>query len=76
MTRLDPQPIDAHSELADQFATVDRILGFVPHSLLMQRRPQIVRACEALTSAVMAPAGSVDPGPKRLAAHLACLRAG
>ena len=77
MTRLDPQPIDAHPELAEQFATFERILGFVPNSLLaMQRRPEIVRAFETLTNAVMDPSGSVDPGLKRLAAHVASLAAG
>lgn len=77
MSRLEPQPIDTHPELAGQFATFERILGFVPNSLLtMQRRPEIVRAFEILTSAVMDPSGSVDPGLKRLAAHVASLAAG
>lgn len=77
MTRIEPQPIDAHPELAEQFATFERILGFVPNSLLtMQRRPAIVRAFEALTDAVMDPDGVVDPGLKRLAAHVASLAAG
>lgn len=77
MTRMQPQPIDTHPELAQEFATFERILGIVPNSLLtMQRRPEIVRAFEALTNAVMDPAGSVDPGLKRLAAHVASLAAG
>jgi uncharacterized peroxidase-related enzyme len=77
MTRLEPQPIDAHPELAGEFATFERILGFVPNSLLtMQRRPEIVRAFETLTNAVMDPSGSVDPGLKRLAAHVASRAAG
>jgi len=77
MTRMQPQPIDTHPELAREFATFERILGIVPNSLLtMQRRPEIVRAFEALTNAVMDPAGSVDPGLKRLAAHVASLAAG
>ncbi len=77
MTRIQPQPIDTHPELAGQFATFERILGFVPNSLLtMQRRPAVVRAFEALTDAVMDPAGAVDPGLKRLAAHVASLAAG
>jgi uncharacterized peroxidase-related enzyme len=77
MTRIEPQPIDAHPELAGQFATFERILGFVPNSLLtMQRRPAVVRAFEALTDAVMDPSGAVDPGLKRLAAHVASLAAG
>lgn len=77
MTRLEPQSIDAHPELAGEFATFERILGFVPNSLLtMQRRPEIVRAFETLTNAVMDPSGSVDPGLKRLAAHVASRAAG
>jgi uncharacterized peroxidase-related enzyme len=77
MTRLDPQPADTHPELAESFATFERILGFVPNSLLlMQRRPEIVRAFETLTNAVMDPAGGVDPGLKRLAAHVASVSAG
>lgn len=77
MSRMQPQPIDTHPELAPEFATFERILGIVPNSLLtMQRRPEIVRAFEALTNAVMDPAGSVDPGLKRLAAHVASLAAG
>jgi hypothetical protein len=31
MTRLEPLPIDTHPELAEQFATFERILGFVPN---------------------------------------------
>jgi uncharacterized peroxidase-related enzyme len=77
MTRLEPQSIDAHPELAEEFATFERILGIVPNSLLtMQRRPGIVRAFETLTKAVMDPSGSVDPGLKRLAAHMASRAAG
>lgn len=51
--------------------------SFVPNSLLtMQRRPDVVRALETLTNAVMDPSGGVDPGLKRLAAHVASLAAG
>jgi len=77
MTRLEPLPADAHPDLAESFAIFERILGFVPNSLLvMQRRPEIVRAFGALTNAVMDPAGGVDPGLKRLAAHVASVSAG
>jgi alkylhydroperoxidase family enzyme len=42
----------------------------------MQRRPRVVAAFEALTEAIMDPAGTVDPGLKRLAAHMASRAAG
>lgn len=77
MARMDPLPADARPELAATFATFERILGVVPNSLLtMQRRPRIVAGFEALTEAIMDPAGSVDPGLKRLAAHMASRAAG
>lgn len=77
MTRLEPLEDDAHPELRESFATFERILGFVPNSLrVMQRRPDIVAGFEALTKAVMDPAGSVDAGFKRLCAHLASRSAG
>jgi alkylhydroperoxidase family enzyme len=49
----------------------------VPNSLLtLQRRPAIVRGFSVLTQAVMDPNGSVDPGFKRLLAHMASHAAG
>ncbi len=75
MAHLSPLPKDTHPELADSFAIFERILGFVPNSLLtMQRRPKIVAGFGALTRAVMDPDGEVDLGFKRLIAHF-CSRA-
>lgn len=75
MAHLQPLPKDTHPELADSFAIFERILGFVPNSLLtMQRRPKIVEGFGALTRAVMDPEGEVDLGFKRLIAHF-CSRA-
>lgn len=75
MAFLEPLPADTHPELAASFATFERILGFVPNSLLtMQRKPSIVAGFEALTRAVMAPDSRVDLGFKRLIAHF-CSRA-
>lgn len=75
MPLLDPLPADLHPELADRFATFERILGFVPNSLLtMQRVPEIVIGFEALTRGVMRPESTVDLGFKRLIAHF-CSRA-
>jgi uncharacterized peroxidase-related enzyme len=77
MAHMDPLPKGTHPELADAFATFERILGFVPNSLLtMQRKPKIVEGFEVLTQAVMDPGGEVDPGFKRLLAHVASRAAG
>jgi len=72
---MQPLPREEHPELAEDFALFERILGFVPNSLLtMQRRPQMVRAFGELTRAVMDPEGGVDLGFMRLVAHF-CSRA-
>jgi uncharacterized peroxidase-related enzyme len=77
MAHMKPLPADTHPALAEEFALFDEILGFVPNSLLtMQRRPAIVQGFSALTRAVMDPEGAVDPGFKRLVAHVASHAAG
>ena len=77
MPLLDPLPREASPELADDFAIFERILGFVPNSLLtMQRSPAMVRAFGELTEAVMTPEGGVDLGFMRLIAHFASRAAG
>ena len=77
MAHLDPLPATTTPELAEDFAIFERILGFVPNSLLtMQRRPAIVKGFGELTKAVMDPDGAVDPGFKRLLAHFASRAAG
>lgn len=77
MAHMQPLPKGAHPELADAFGTFERILGFVPNSLLtMQRKPSIVQGFEVLTQAVMDPGGEVDAGFKRLLAHVASRAAG
>ncbi len=77
MAHMQPLPADTHPELAEDFAIFERILGFVPNSLLtMQRRPEIVRGFGVLTKAVMAPDGEVDLGFKRLLAHFSSRAAG
>jgi alkylhydroperoxidase family enzyme len=75
MAHLTPLPPETTPELADDFAIFQKILGFVPNSLLtMQRKPAIVKGFGALTKAVMAPDSEVDLGFKRLIAHF-CSRA-
>jgi uncharacterized peroxidase-related enzyme len=77
MAHIDPLPPGHTPELAETFRKFERILGFVPNSLLtLQRRPKIVQAFGALTDAVMDPDGSVDPAFKRLIAHFASRAAG
>ena len=77
MAHLEPLPAGTTPELADDFALFERILGFVPNSLLtMQRMPGMVRGFGALTRAVMDPAGEVDLGFMRLVAHFASRAAG
>ncbi|MDX1569912.1 MAG: carboxymuconolactone decarboxylase family protein [Xanthomonadales bacterium] len=74
---MEPLPAETHPELAEDFAIFERILGFVPNSLLtMQRRPKLVKGFGELTKAVMDPEGEVDLGFKRLIAHFASRAAG
>ncbi|GAA0212891.1 carboxymuconolactone decarboxylase family protein [Kangiella japonica] len=77
MAFLEPLDKDLHPDLAEDFAIFEKILGFVPNSLLtMQRRPEIVKGFGVLTKAVMAEDGEVDLGFKRLLAHFASRAAG
>lgn len=77
MAHLKPLPPDSSPGLAEDFAIFERILGFVPNSLLtMQRVPAMVRGFGELTRAVMDPAGTVDLGFMRLIAHFASRAAG
>lgn len=77
MAHMDPLPPSTSPELKEDFAIFERILGFIPNSLLtMQRRPQMVKGFGALTKAVMDPEGPVDLGFMRLVAHFASRAAG
>jgi alkylhydroperoxidase family enzyme len=77
VAHLKPLPPDSSPGLAEDFAIFERILGFVPNSLLtMQRVPAMVRGFGELTRAVMDPAGTVDLGFMRLIAHFASRAAG
>jgi len=77
MAHLEPLPATTTPGLAEDFAIFERILGFVPNSLLtMQRRPKMVKGFGVLTKAVMDPEGSVDLGFMRLIAHFASRAAG
>ena len=77
MAHLQPLPPETSPELKDDFAIFERILGFIPNSLLtMQRMPAMVRGFGELTRAVMDPDGAVDLGFMRLIAHFASRAAG
>lgn len=77
MAHLEPLPPETTPELQDDFAIFERILGFVPNSLLtMQRMPGMVKGFGELTKAVMDPNGSVDLGFMRLIAHFSSRAAG
>ncbi len=70
--RLAPLPPGHSPELAEQFASFDKTLGFVPNSVLtMQRKPALVRAFVAMQAAIWGPDSKVDRGLKRLIAFAA-----
>lgn len=75
--RLAPLPPTHTPELADQFETARRRMGFIPNSqLIMQRRPNVLKAFAALGAAIWDPSGTVDIGLKRLIAHVASRASG
>ena len=77
MAHMKPLPTETTPELQADFAIFEKILGFVPNSLLtMQRQPQMVKGFGELTKAMMNPAGGVDLGLMRLVAHFASRAAG
>jgi uncharacterized peroxidase-related enzyme len=77
LPRIAPLPPEHTPELAEQFATMQRNLGFIPNSvLIMQRKPKMARALAQMTASVWDPDGEVDRGFKRLIAHVASHAAG
>jgi alkylhydroperoxidase family enzyme len=77
MAHLQPLPPETTPELKEDFAIFERILGFVPNSLLtMQRMPAMVKGFGELTKSVMDPNGAVDLGFMRLIAHFSSRAAG
>jgi len=71
-------PLPPNPELKEVFAIYEKALGFIPNSaLIMQRKPNIVRAFAQLSAAINAdPDAQVDRGFKRLIAHVASRAAG
>ncbi len=77
MAHMKPLEPSATPELAEDFAIFERILGFIPNSLLtMQRKPEMVKGFGVLTKAVMSETGEVDLGFMRLIAHFASRASG
>ena len=77
MAHMKPLPTETTPELKADFDIFDKILGFVPNSLLtMQRRPKMVKGFGELTKGVMDPEGAVDLGLMRLIAHFSSRAAG
>ena len=77
MSHMKPLPAETTPELQADFEIFEKILGFVPNSLLtMQRKPKMVKGFGALTKALMDPEGGVDLGLMRLVAHFASRAAG
>ncbi len=71
-SRLTPLPIDHVPELRESFQIYVKSLGFVPNStLIMQRKPKLVKALAQLAAAVWDPQSEVPLGFKRLVAHVA-----
>ena len=71
MSRIAPLPVGSVPELQDVFEQVQAGGHYIPNSLLiLQRKPKIVRAVRALSSAVFDPEGEVSVGFKRLLAYV------
>jgi len=75
--RLAPLAPEHSPELKEQFATMQRNLGFIPNSILiMQRKPKMAKAFAQLTASIWDPEGKVERGFKRLLAHVSSRTAG
>lgn len=75
--RLAPLPIDRDSALQPVLESARNAMGFVPNSLLiMQRKPEMVRAFAQLHAAVWQIDCEIDGGFKRLLGHVASRAAG
>lgn len=71
MPRLAPLPVGSVPELNDVFEQYQKGGHFIPNSqLILQRKPEIVRAVRALGNAVFDPQGEVSVGFKRLLAYV------
>lgn len=75
--RLDPLPVDHNPDLKPNFAASIKNLGFVPNSMLiMQRRPEIMKAFSAMSASLWDESSTVEAPLKRLIAHISSRAAG
>lgn len=75
--RLDPLPVDHNPDLKPNFEASIKNLGFVPNSMLiMQRRPEIMKAFAAMSASIWHESSTVDNAFKRLIAHISSRAAG
>lgn len=73
--RIAPLAPDLHPELKESFDATIKRMGFLPNSMLiMQRRPQIVKAFTALGAAIRSSDCEIEPGLMALISHV-CSRA-
>jgi hypothetical protein len=71
MARLAPLPVGSVPELNDVFEQIKAAGHYIPNSqLILQRKPKMVRAIRALSSAVFDPQGEVSVAFKRLLAYV------
>jgi uncharacterized peroxidase-related enzyme len=76
-SRLDPLPADHNPDLKPHFEASITNLGFIPNSMLiMQRRPEIMKAFAAMSASLWHPSSTVPSPLKRLVAHIASRAAG
>ncbi|MFL6973141.1 MAG: carboxymuconolactone decarboxylase family protein [Xanthobacteraceae bacterium] len=75
--RLAPLAPEHTPELKDAFEAARKRMGFIPNSvLIMQRKPEMVRAFAQMSAAIWNLDGKVDLKLKRLLAHVASRSAG
>jgi alkylhydroperoxidase family enzyme len=71
MSRLEPLAADATPELQEHVQRFQRLLGYVPSTVLvMCRTPRFVKGLAQLASSVWDPASEVDAGLKRMVAFM------
>ncbi len=71
MARLEPLAPDAKPELQEQVRRFQKLLGYVPSTVLvMGHTPRFAKAVADFASALWDPASEVDPGLKRLVAFM------
>ena len=71
MARLEPLAPDARPELHEHVQRFQKLLGYVPSTVLvMCRTPRFVKGLAQLASSVWDPASEVDAGLKRMVAFM------